>query len=151
MSVRDTVHGDLVTAMKARNDDEKAALRLLLAALTDAEKLEGKALSETDEHAVVARKLKEANRSIEEYQRLGQTERVHALEREVAIYQRYAPQQLSPEVLSGIIDATIAETGASSAKDLGKVMPAVMAKVGAAASGAEVRRLVQARLSVPAG
>lgn len=150
MSIRDQVHNDMVAAMKARRESEKSALRLLLAALTEAEKLEGKALSEADEIQVVARKLKEANRSIQEYQRLNQTERVQALEAEMAFYQRYAPQPLSHEALVHLIDEAASQVGATSAKDLGKVMPIVMAKVTGRADGAEVRKLVQARLAPPA-
>src|SRR5690606_33309535 len=109
--------------------------------LTEAEKQEGKALGEADEVKVVAKKLKEATRSIEEYDRLGQPERVRALEVERDIYQRYAPQPMSEQELAQVVDAVVQETGATSPKDLGKVMPAVMAKVAGRADGAAVKRL----------
>jgi uncharacterized protein YqeY len=147
MSIRSRVHDDLVAAMKAKNDSEKSALRLILAALTDAEKQEGKTLSDADEEKVVAKKLKELGRVIEEYQRLGQADRVEALNREREVYQRYAPQPLDQAEVVRIVEQTIADLGAKAPSDLGKVMPAVMAKTAGQADGAVVRRLVQERLS----
>jgi uncharacterized protein YqeY len=151
MGIRAQVHDDLVAAMKAKNDPEKAALRLILAAMTDAEKQEGNALSEADELKVVAKKLKELNRVIEEYQRLGQAERVQVLEAERVVYQRYAPQAMGAAELVRLVDETMAELGATKPGDLGKVMPAVMAKAAGQADGAAVRKLVQERLSAGAG
>jgi uncharacterized protein YqeY len=150
MGMRAQVKDALVVAMKAKNEAEKLALRQILAAMTDAEKLEGKALTDADEEKVVAKKLKELGRVIEEYQRLGQTERVQALELERAVYQRYAPKPMDHADLVRLVEQTIAELGATSPGDLGKVMPAVMAKTAGQADGAAVRRLVQERLQKPA-
>jgi uncharacterized protein YqeY len=150
MGIRTQVHEDLVAAMKAKQDAEKAALRMILAAMTEAEKQEGKTLTEADELKVVAKKLKELGRVIDEYQRLGQADRVQALELERSIYQRYAPKPMDHAELVRIVEQTISEVGAKAPSDLGKVMPAVMARTGGQADGAEVRRLVQERLSRPA-
>lgn len=150
MSLRDTIHGDLVVAMKARQDIEKSALRLLLSALSEAEKVDGKALDMADEHRVITKKLKETQRAIDEYRRLGQPERVQALEEEHRIYQRYAPQPLGRDELIELIDGTIRDAGAKTINDFGRVMPAVMSKIAGRADGSRVRLLVQERLSARA-
>lgn len=91
MGIRARVRYDLFEAMKAKHDAEKATLLLILAAMTEAEKGGGTTLTEADELEVVAKKLMELGRVIDEALHLGQTERVRALELERSVYQRYVP------------------------------------------------------------
>ncbi|MFP5501443.1 MAG: GatB/YqeY domain-containing protein, partial [Candidatus Sericytochromatia bacterium] len=111
--LKSTVQQDLKTAMKAGNAPERDALRLLLAAITSAEKAEGRDLTEPEAQAVVTRLVKQANNSIEEYKRLDQADTVAKLEGELAIYKRYAPEQMGEDQVRAIVVEAVAEAGAT--------------------------------------
>ena len=145
--LKSTVQQDLKTAMKAGNAPERDALRLLLAAITAAEKAEGRDLSEPEAEAVVTRLVKQANNSIEEYKRLDQADTVAKLEIELAVYKRYAPEQMGEDQVRALVAEAVAEAGATGPQDMGKVMKLVMPKVQGKADGGVVNRIVKEQLS----
>lgn len=145
--LKSTVQQDLKTAMKSGNAPERDALRLLLAAITSAEKAEGRDLTEPEAEAVVTRLVKQANNSIEEYKRLDQADTVAKLESELAIYKRYAPEQMGEDQVRALVAEAVAEAGATGPQDMGKVMKLVMPKVQGKADGGVVNRIVKEQLS----
>lgn len=144
---KDQVKADLTIAMKERDEERKSALRLLLAALTQAEKEKGQPLDDGGQLEVVAKQVKQAQKSIEEYQRLNQAEAVARLQREVAVYQRYLPPQLDGPTLKQMIDEAVQVSGAASPKDMGKVMGILTPRIKGRADAKQVSQLVRDRLS----
>lgn len=138
---------DLKAAMKAGNASERDAIRLLLAEFTKAEKAEGAELDEAKEAQVVSRVVKQTRGSIEEYQKHGQAETVAKLEAELALYRRYAPEELSEDKVRAIVAEAVAVSGATGAQDMGKVMKLVMPRVQGKADGGLVQRLVKEALN----
>lgn len=144
---KEKIQADLKDAMKAGDAATRDALRMLLAAITTAEKAQGTALDEAATAQVVARVVKQTRGSIEEFGRLGQADTVTKLEAELAVYQRYAPEQLSEETVKAIVAEAVATSGAQGPADMGKVMKLVMPRVSGKADGGLVNRLVKEALA----
>jgi len=141
MTLADSVKSDLTTAMKAGEKDRVGALRLVLSELQKAAK-EGS----DDELAVLRRERKRRLESATAFRDGGRPELADAEEAEAQIIEAYLPAELSDEELAGIVEAAVAETGASSPKDMGAVMKAAMAKVAGRADGKRVSTLVRSTL-----
>ncbi len=141
MPVTDTVKQDIVTAMKAGEKDRVGTLRLLLSELQKDAK-EGKG----DELAVMRRERKRRLEAAEAFRGGDRPELADAEEAEAALIETYLPAELSDEELRVIVAGAVAETGATSAKDMGNVMKATMAKVAGRADGKRVSALVQEAL-----
>ncbi|MBV9414813.1 MAG: GatB/YqeY domain-containing protein [Solirubrobacterales bacterium] len=143
MTVIDQVRGDMTSAMKAGEKDRLGALRMVLSELQKAEKDGG-----SDELAVLRRERKRRMEAAEQFRDGGRPELADREEAEARIIDGYLPAELDDSELDAIVQAAIAETGASSAKDMGQVMKAVMAKAGGRADGkrasARVREALQA-------
>jgi len=140
------VQAAMYAAMKQRRGDEVAALRLALSALKSAAIEARHDLSDEEAVAVLqreARKRREAERA---YRDAGRTERADQEAFELAVIGRFLPADLDPAELARLVDDAVAASGASSPKELGKVMGQVMPKVKGRADGNEVRRLVLERL-----
>lgn len=144
-SISERIQADLAGAMKARDADTVSTLRMLKAALLElrTSKAKGAAVSADEEVEVLMRYVKKRREVIEELKRIGRTETVAREEHEIAITQRYLPAMVSEDELRGIVRAAVAQTGAASPKDMGKVIGAVMAQVKGRAEGAVVSRLVK--------
>jgi uncharacterized protein YqeY len=141
------VQADLKEAMKAGKTADRDALRLLLADLLKEEKEKaGLELSDEAATTVVNRIVKRTRGSIEEYQKIGAADTVAKLETELAVYQRYAPEQLDEAAVKALVASAVAETGAAGPADMGKVMKALMPKVTGKADGQLVSRLVKESL-----
>ncbi len=142
MSVIEQVHGDMTSAMKAGEKDRVGALRLVLSELQKAEK-DGNA----DELAVLRRERKRRLEAAEQFRGGGRPELAEQEEAEAKLIEGYLPAELDDSELDAIVQAAIAETGASDAKDMGQVMKVVMAKTGGRADGkrasARVREALQ--------
>jgi uncharacterized protein YqeY len=138
---------DLKAAMKAGNASERDAIRLLLAEFTKAEKAEGSELDPAKEAQVVSRMVKQTRGSIEEYQKFGQADTVAKLEAELALYRRYAPEELSEDTVRAIVKEADSVSGAAGPQDMGKVMKLVMPRVQGKADGGLVQRLVKEALT----
>ena len=128
--------------MKARDRDRAAALRLVVDVLQQDAKL-GKG----DEVAVLQRERKKRVEAAEAYEGAGRAEQAAAERFEAELIEGYLPTQLSDEELTGLVEAAIAETGASEQRQMGEVMSAVMPKVGGRADGKRVSAAVKGKLS----
>lgn len=143
------IDADLKQAMRDRDETAKLTLRALKTALLQARASGATAheLTEAEVLDVVRREAKRRRDTADEFEKLGAPERAAAEMAEYAVLQRYLPQQLDDAELEAIARAVIAELGATSIKQLGQVMPAVLAQTGARADGKRVNQVVRRLLS----
>jgi uncharacterized protein YqeY len=141
MTLADTVKADLTAAMKAGEKDRVGALRLILSELQKAAK-DGNA----DELAVLRRERKRRVESATAFREGGRAELAEQEDAEAAIIEGYLPAEMSDDDLRAIIADAVAESGASSPKDMGQVMKAAMPRVAGRADGKRVSALVQEAL-----
>ena len=148
MTLNDKIGADLTTAMKAKDAPRLSALRMLKAAVTNKGMVEkGRDLEDAEVLQVVASLVKQRRDSIEQFAKAGRTDLVDKETAEIAILEHYLPPAVSAEEIEAAVDAAIAETGASSAKDMGKVMKTVMPKLaGKNADGKAVNDAVRRKL-----
>jgi uncharacterized protein YqeY len=143
MSLLEKLSQDLKEAMKAKDETRKRVLRLALSAvkLVEVEKQE-----ELDDDAVIGVLQKEAKsrqETIEDAEKAERPDLIEIAKAETAILEEYLPEGLSPEELEALVKEVIAEVGASSMADMGKVMGAIMPKVQGRADGGQVNRMVR--------
>jgi uncharacterized protein YqeY len=141
MTLVETVKQDLVAAMKAREADRVGALRMVLSELQKSAK-DGSA----DEQAVLRRERKRRLESAAAFREGGREELAEIEEAEAKLIEVYLPAEMPEAELRGIVRESIAQTGASSPKDLGLVMKATMAQVQGRADGKRVSALVREEL-----
>jgi uncharacterized protein len=141
MSVLEQVQDDVRTAMKARDRERAAALRMVVDVLQQDAKL-GKG----DEVAVLQRERKKRFEAAEAYEGAGRAEQAAAERFEAELIEGYLPQQLSDAELTELVDAAVAETGATEQKQMGQVMSALMPKLGGRADGKRVSAAVREKL-----
>jgi uncharacterized protein YqeY len=147
MTLQQQISKDMVEAMKARNQGRLSALRMVKAALVNGEVAKGRPLDETEAQQVLASLIKQRRDSIEQFSGAGRTDLVEKETAELGILEQYAPPPVAPEELERAVDAAIGETGATSARDMGRVMKAVMgALAGRSIDGKTVNELVRKRL-----
>lgn len=146
--LRDTIAEDLKTAMKARDQVRVATLRMLITAVKNAQVERMHELDDDEVIDVASREAKRRKESIEAFRSGGRDDLVAKEEAELAVLQAYLPEQITGDALAALVDETIAETGASTPKEMGAVMKALMPKVRGRADGAELSALVKARLGV---
>jgi uncharacterized protein len=148
MPLNEQIAADLTAAMKAKDAARLSALRMLKAAVTNKGMVEkGRDLEDAEVLQVVASLVKQRRDSIEQFSKAGRTDLVDKETAEIAILERYLPPAVSAEEIEAAVTAAIAETGASSAKDMGKVMKAVMPKLaGKNADGKAVNEAVRRKL-----
>jgi len=142
----DDVQAAMYAAMKQRRADEAAALRLALSALRSAAIEARRDLSDEEAVEVLQREARKRREAEQAYREAGRAERADQEAFELAVIGRFLPAALSPEDLARLVDDAVAASGASSPKELGRVMGQVMPKVKGRADGNEVRRLVLQRL-----
>jgi uncharacterized protein len=145
----DRIQSDLTTAMKARDRETVGTLRLVLAAIRNLRVAEGRSGEVTDAETVdlLTREAKRRTEAAEAYAQAGRDDLADQERRELEILRRYLPAQLDADELARIVDEAVAETGASTPGDLGRVMSAVMPRVRGRADGKQVNALVRERLS----
>jgi uncharacterized protein YqeY len=141
MAVLEQVQDDVRSAMKARDRERAGALRLIVDVLQQDAKL-GKG----DEVAVLQRERKKRVEAAEAYEKAGRAEQASAERFEAELIEAYLPQQLSDEELAELVEAAIAETGASEQRQMGQVMSALMPKLGGRADGKRVSAAVREKL-----
>ena len=148
MTLNETIAADLTAAMKAKDATRLSALRMLKAAVTNKGMVEkGRDLEDAEVLQVVASLVKQRRDSIEQFSKAGRTDLVDKETAEIAILEHYLPPAVSAEEIEAAVAAAIAETGASSVKDMGKVMKAVMPKLaGKNADGKAVNEAVRRKL-----
>lgn len=148
MSLTDTLSADIARAMKAKDATQLTALRMLKTALTNKSIEKGRALDGAEELQVVNALVKQRRDSIEQFEAAGRQELAAKERAEIAVLDAYLPPAASDDELVNAVDAAVASTGATGAKDMGKVMKAVMsALAGKTVDGKRVNELVRARLS----
>ncbi len=145
MSLLERVQADTATAMKAGERERVTALRMVTAELQRAHKEGGG--SEADEVAVLQRERKRRLESAEAYRDGGREDLAAGEEREAELISAYLPEQLSDEELAAIVGDVVAETGAASPKEMGRVMSMVMPRVQGRADGKRVSALVKEKLT----
>jgi len=141
MSVLEQVQADVRAAMKAGDRERAGALRMVVDALQKDAKL-----GDGDEVAVLQRERKKRLEAAEAYGEAGRAEQASTENFEAELIEGYLPQQLSDEELAELVDAAVAETGASEQKQMGQVMGALMPKLDGRADGKRVSAAVRERL-----
>ena len=142
MTLADTVKGDLTAAMKAGERDRVGILRLVLSELQKAAK-DGSA----DEQAVLRRERKRRLESASALRDGGRPELAEAEDREAELIAAYLPAELDDTALTRLVSEAVAETGATSPRDMGPVMKLVLSRAGGRADGKRVSALVKEALS----
>lgn len=148
MSLQDRLANDLKTAMKAKDQLRMDVIRMIKAALLNKEIELKKDLDDAEMSKVMTTMLKQRRESIEQFQKAKRDDLAAKEIKEIAIIEGYLPKAASPEDIAQAVDAAIKETGASSMKDMGNVMKAVMVRLaGQTVDGKQVSDLVKSKLS----
>jgi uncharacterized protein YqeY len=151
MSLVATITSDIANAMRQRDQAALGPLRMLKAALMNREVEKGRALDDAESLAVVQQLVKQRRDSIEQFQAGGRQDLVEKEQAELIFLQRYLPPAADPEAIAKAIDAAVTESGATSVKDMGKVMKLVTsALAGQSVDGKALAEAVKARLASPA-
>jgi uncharacterized protein YqeY len=147
MSLIERLEGELKEAMVARDTERRDTLRLILASLRGAEKELQRPLHDDEELQVLQRERKRRGEAAEGFRAGGREEQAEAEDRELAVLKEFMPAPLSEEDLEEIVDDAIAEVGATSMRDFGRVMADVMPQVSGRADGSAVSQLVKEKLA----
>jgi uncharacterized protein len=147
MSLIAQLEDEVKDAMLARDVDRRDALRLILSSLRSAEKDLQRPLSGDEELQVLQRERKKRIEAAEAFHGAGRDEQAAKEEAELAVLEEFMPEPLSEDELERIVDDAIAENGATSLQDLGRVMADVMPQVSGRADGSAVGQLVREKLA----
>jgi len=143
MSLKEELNEAVKQALKAGDDAKKTTLRGALAAIKQVEVDQQKELDEGDIVGVLQKEVKSRRESIADAEKAGRDDLKQAAEAEIVMLEAFLPKGLSPEELEAIVKEVIAEVGASSMADMGKVMGAVMPKIKGRAEGGEINQIVR--------
>src|ERR671912_1290235 len=147
MSLGKQIVADLTSAMKAQDAPRTSTLRMVKAAMMNRQIEKGSELDDDDLQKLLRSLVKQRRDSIEQYEKAGRQELVDKEKAEIDVIETYLPQAASQEEIEQVVTAAIAETGASSIKDMGKVMKAAQAALaGKNADGKTVSEVVKAKL-----
>ena len=147
MTLINRMETDLKEAMLEHDRERRDALRLLLASLRAAEKDLQRPLSDDEELQVLQRERKRRVEAAEAFRSGGREDRAEAEDTELAILEEFMPEQLSEDEIEEIVDDVIAEVGATSMADLGRVMADVMPQIAGRADGSRVSQFVREKLA----
>ena len=147
MSLIGEIEGEIKDAIKGREQLRADTLRMTLASLRAAEKELGRPLKEDEELQVLQRERKQRAEAAEAFRSAGREEQAATEEEELEIIEEFMPEPLGEDELEQIVDDAIAETGATSLRDLGRVMADVMPQVAGRADGSAVSQLVREKLA----
>jgi hypothetical protein len=142
-----TIQKELTAAMKERDAPRRDALRLILSSLQSAEKELQRPLHDDEELQVLQRERKRRLESIEAFDNAGRGEQAAKEQVELDVLEEFMPEPLSEDDLERIVDDAIAEVGATSMRDLGRVMADVMPQIAGRADGSAVSQLVREKLA----
>ncbi|MEN8241206.1 MAG: GatB/YqeY domain-containing protein [Chloroflexota bacterium] len=143
MTLKETINAAMTDAMKAKDETRKIPLKLVMAAIKEAEIEKREDLEEDEVLRLVQKEVKARQESIADAKKAGREDLIATAKAEMAVLQEYLPEGLSPEELEAILKETINEIGATSMADMGKIMQAVMPKVQGRADGGQVNQLVR--------
>ena len=148
MTLMERIGEDMKTAMRARDTVKLGALRMAKAALMNREVERGRALDEPESQQVIASLIKQRRDSIEQFEKGGRSDLAEKERAEIDLLQVYLPPPVDTAEIERAVAAAIQETGATTPKDMGKVMKAVMSRLGAApVDGKVVSDMVRRRLA----
>ena len=148
MSLKDQIISDMTAAMKAQDAARTSTLRMVKAAIMNREKDGGGAITDEDVLKLLRSQVKQRRDSVEQYQKAGRPELADKEIAEIAVIETYLPQAASEAEIEQAVSEAISETGASSMKDMGAVMKAVMPKLaGKNADGRMVSDTVKKKLA----
>ena len=147
MSLKLRVTDDMKAAMRAKETARLGTIRLLLAAIKQKEVDERIELDDTAVSSIVEKLIKQRKDSISQFQAAGRDDLVAAEQAELVVLQAYLPEQLSAAEVEAAVATAIAESGASSAKDMGKVMGLLKPRLAGRADMGQVSALIKARLA----
>jgi uncharacterized protein YqeY len=147
VALSEKVNADIAAAMKAKNAPRLSALRMMKAALMNKGVEKGRDLEDAEVLQVFASLVKQRRDSIDQFSKAGRTDLVDKETAEIAVLEEYLPPAATAEEIDAAVAAAVAETGAHSAKDMGKVMKAVMPKLaGKNADGRTINEAVRRKL-----
>lgn len=147
MNTKEKLTEDLKDAMRARDEVRKRTIRMALAAIKNAEIENQAVLEESSVLAILQKEVKSGYETIEGAEQAGRDDLIAEAKAEIAVLEVFLPQALSTEEIEGIVAETITEVGATSLREMGQVMQAVMPKVRGRADGKEVNQIVRKLLS----
>ena len=148
MSLGEQIVSDLTAAMKAQDAQRTSTLRMVKAAMMNRKIEKGSDLTDDDVQKLLRSLVKQRRDSIEQYEKAGRQELVDKEAAEIAVIETYLPQAATAEEIEQAVAAAIAETGASSIKDMGKVMKATQAALaGKNTDGKTISEIVKAKLA----
>lgn len=147
MSLRERIHEDVTAAMRSGDVLRRDVLRMAQNAIYNVEKAKRTTLSEDDVVGILAREVKTRRESVEAFRGAGREDLASREEAEIAILSAYLPQPLGEDELRALVDEAIAATGATSARDLGKVMGWLVPRTRGRADGKVVSGLVAQALA----
>ena len=147
MALAEKVNVDIALAMKAKDAPRLSALRMVKAAIMNKEVEKSRALEDAEVLQVLSALVKQRRDSVEQFSKAGRTDLVDKETAEIAVLEEYLPPAASAEDVEAAVAAAIAETGAASPRDIGKVMKAVMPKLaGKNADGRAINEAVRRKL-----
>ncbi len=148
MSLEQSLTADIVAAMKAKDATRLTALRMLKTALTNKNIEKGRALEVAEELQIVSMLVKQRRDSIEQFTKGGRVDLADKEQAEIAILDAFLPASASDDEIAAAVAAAVAETGATTAKDMGRVMKAAMAALaGKTVDGKKVNEAVRRSLA----
>ena len=142
-TLQERLQGDLADAMRSKQEVRKSALRMLIAAVKNAEIEARHELDDAAVLGVIQKQVKQRRESVVEFKKGNRDDLVRQEEAEIEVLSAYLPAQASRDEIVTAAREAIAETGASSAKDMGKVMPVLTRKFGASADGRTISEVVR--------
>jgi uncharacterized protein YqeY len=147
MGLKDQIINDMTAAMKAKDAARTSTLRMIKAAIMNREKEGGGAITDEDVLKLLRSQVKQRRDSVEQYQKAGRQELADKETAEMALIESYLPQAASEAEIEQAVSEAIVETGATSMKEMGAVMKAVMAKLaGQTVDGKVVNQIVKSKL-----
>ena len=146
MSLKETLNNDIKAAMKAKDKETLAVLRMIKTAVQAAEIDKKEELNAEEELTILAREAKQRRESLAEFVKAGRDELVAKTEAEIEIVERYLPKQLSVEEVKEVIAIVAEKIGATTQKEFGKLMGAVMQELKGKADGNVIKEQVKAHL-----
>ncbi|HDR16443.1 MAG TPA: GatB/YqeY domain-containing protein [Desulfobacteraceae bacterium] len=147
MSLNEKLLDDLKEAMKTKNAPRLSCLRMLKTALKNKQVEKGSPLDDREFEAVVSSMVRKGRESIEEFTKAGRLDLVQKESAEIEILHQYLPEQLTEEQIEEVVREVITEVGASSPKDLGRVMKSAMERLAGKAQGKDVNQAAKKLLS----
>lgn len=147
MSLLRQLNQDMKDAMRAKDKARLSVIRMVKAAIQNESIKKGDELDSEEELTVLSREFKQRKESLGEFESAGREDLVAGLNVELKVIEEYLPTQLTEEEILAIVEEVIAETGATSKADFGKVMKVILPKVKGKADGSVISKLLQQKLS----